>query len=119
MPAKRTGRIQIEFTSEFKRNLRSLAKKYRHIRSDIEPIIEQLQSGNFVGDQVPRTNYAIFKVRVKNKDINKGKSAGYRIIYYLKTKTSVILVTIYSKTEQSDVSPNRIRRIVEEFEWKK
>ncbi|RLD06872.1 MAG: type II toxin-antitoxin system RelE/ParE family toxin, partial [Chloroflexi bacterium] len=52
-------------------------------------------------------------------DINKGKSAGYRIIYYLKTQTSVILVTIYSKTEQSDVSPNRIRRIVEEFERKK
>ena len=111
--------IKIEFTAEFKRNLRSLAKKYRHIRSDIEPIIEQLQNGNFVGDQIPRTSYTIFKVRVKNKDINKGKSAGYRMIYYLKTQTSVILITIYSKTEQSDVSSSRIRQIVEEFQEKK
>ena len=33
---------QIEFTPELKRNLRALAKKYRHIRSDVHPVIEQL-----------------------------------------------------------------------------
>jgi hypothetical protein len=38
-------KIQIGFTPEFKRSLRMLAKKYRHIRSDIEPIIDQLQKG--------------------------------------------------------------------------
>ena len=116
MPNKKSAQIKIAFTPEFKRNLRSLSKKYRHIRSDIAPVIEELKKGNFVGDQVPRTSYTIFKVRVKNRDIGKGKSAGYRVIYYLKTKSSVILVTIYSKTEQSDVAPNKIRRIVMAFE---
>lgn len=29
----------------FKRNLRSLSRKYRHIRSDVQPVIEQLKSG--------------------------------------------------------------------------
>ncbi len=30
--------MEIAYTPEFKRNLRRLAKKYRHIRSDIDPV---------------------------------------------------------------------------------
>lgn len=116
MQSKGERQIDIRFTSEFKRNLRILTKKYRHIRSDIEPVIAELRQGNFIDDQVPRTGYTIFKVRIKNQDINKGKSAGYRFIYYLKTPTSVILVTIYSKSEQSDISAKKIQRILKEFE---
>ncbi len=41
MPDETTA-ITIYFTPEFKRNLRTLAKKYRHIREDIEPIIHTL-----------------------------------------------------------------------------
>lgn len=104
---------QIEFTPEFKRNLRALAKKYHHIHSDVQPIIDQLQSGKLIGDKVTGTRFTIFKVRVKNKDIRKGKSAGYRLIYYLQTPQRILLITIYSKTEQSDISAEQIRRIVE------
>lgn len=32
--------VTISFTLEFKRNLRALAKKYRSIRSDVQPLIE-------------------------------------------------------------------------------
>ena len=107
---------EIRFTPEFKRNLRALAKKYRHIRSDVQPIIDQLQAGDFAGDQVPGTSYTIYKLRVRNSDLRKGKRAGYRLIYYLQTQTQVILVTIYSKTEHSDMSTAHIRHIVERFE---
>lgn len=116
MPNETTQPVEVRFTPEFKRNLRGLAKKYRHIRSDVQPTIEQIQTGNFVGDQVPRTGYTIFKVRVRNSDIRKGKRSGYRLIYYLKTPTDVILVTIYSKLDQSDISPEQIRRILQGFE---
>ncbi len=71
----------VEFTPEFKRSLRSLAKKYRHIRSDVQPVTDQIREGDFVGDQIPKTgDHAILKVRVRNRDIRKGKSAGYRLI---------------------------------------
>ena len=113
MPHKPT--IEITFTPEFKRNLRGLAKKYPHIRSDVQPIIEQIQNGEFVGDQVQGTGYTIFKVRIRNSDVLRGKSGGYRVIYYLKTVTAVILVTIYSKTEQSDISAVKIKKILAEF----
>ena len=89
---------EVEFTPEFKRNLRSLAKKYRRIRSDIQPVIEQIKHGDFLGDQIPKTDgYTLFKVRVKNSDIRKGKSAGYRLIYYVQSETKIILITIYPK----------------------
>lgn len=42
--------ILVEVTAKFKRNLRILAKKYRSIRNDIQPIIEQLQAGELPGD---------------------------------------------------------------------
>jgi mRNA-degrading endonuclease RelE of RelBE toxin-antitoxin system len=107
---------EVEFTPEFKRNLRSLAKKYRHIRSNIQPVIEQIKHGDFLGDQIPKTGeYTLFKVRVKNSDLRKGKSAGYRLIYYVQSKAKIILITIYSKTEQSDISPAQIRRIVQDY----
>lgn len=108
--------ITVQFTPEFKRNLRTLVKKYRHIREDISPIITALQAGELPGNHVARTGYTIFKVRVANRDRARGKSGGYRIIYYLKTTTNIILVTIYSKTEQSDISAAQIRRIVSDFQ---
>jgi mRNA-degrading endonuclease RelE of RelBE toxin-antitoxin system len=104
--------VRVEFTSEFKRNLRALAKRYRSIRLDVEPIIERIQAGELLGDRVPGTHYVVFKVRVQNSDIQKGKSAGYRLIYQAKEPTFVVLVTIYSKVDQSDISPDRIRRIL-------
>jgi len=60
MPNEPAGQVQVEYTSEFKRNLRALAKKYRHVRSDVQPVVEQLQAGETIGNQVPRTGYTIF-----------------------------------------------------------
>lgn len=107
---------EVRFTPEFKRNLHALAKKYRHIRSDLEPIIEQLQNGQRPGDQIPGVAYTIFKVRVRNRDAGKGKRGGYRLLYYAVMPTVVILVTIYSKSEQSDITSAQIRRILSEFD---
>ena len=116
MPSEPAELVQVEYTPEFKRNLRALVKKYRHIRSDVQPVIDQLRAGEVIGDQVPRTRYTVFKVRVRNSDIQKGKRSGYRLIYHLKTPTNIILVTIYSKLDQADISGEQIRRILIEFD---
>jgi mRNA-degrading endonuclease RelE of RelBE toxin-antitoxin system len=114
MPSEPAEPVQVEYTPEFKRNLRVLAKKYRHIRSDVQPVINRLQAGEVIGDQVSGTRYTIFKVRVQNSDTQKGRRSGYRLIYHFKTPTSIILVTIYSKLDQADISPEQIRRILKE-----
>ena len=59
MSSEPVSPCQITFTPEFKRNLRQLAKKYRHIKSDLQPILDQLASGNHPGDQVPRVPYIV------------------------------------------------------------
>jgi hypothetical protein len=65
---------------------------------------------------VPQVRYEVFKVRAKNSDARKGKSGGYRLIYYIKSGSEVVLVTVYSKTEQADIAPEDIRQIILELE---
>lgn len=109
-------KIEVNFTDKFKRNLRILAKKYRSIRQDIQPVIEKLESGELPGDIVSGVGYTIFKLRIKNSNVQKGKSGGYRIIYYVKTKTQVILITIYSKSEQENIAASEVRDIIADYE---
>jgi len=108
-----TPQIQILFSDEFKTRLRTLIKRYRSIRTDLQPLLNELQSGNFIGDQIPGTGYTVFKVRLKNSDIQKGKSGGYRVIYQLRGDTYILLVVIYSKSDQDDIPANQIRDIID------
>jgi mRNA-degrading endonuclease RelE of RelBE toxin-antitoxin system len=108
--------VRVAYTLEFKRNLRQLAKKYRRIRSDVQPLINKLIQGKTPGDQIPGVRYEVFKARVRNSDTTRGKSGGYRIIYYRSGNGPTVLVTIYSKSEQSDIAPAEIRRIILEHE---
>ncbi len=96
-----SGFVNIDLTPEYRKNLKNLAKKYRNIRSDIQSVIEQLQGGNLLGDRLAGFGIElyIYKVRVKNSNIKKGKSAGYRLIYLVESETSILLLTIYSKSE--------------------
>ncbi len=107
--------VKVYFADEFKHNLRALSKKYRHIRSDVQPIVEQLQAGELPGNRIPGINDIVFKVRVKNTDLKKGKSAGYRLIYYVQMPTAIFLMSIYAKSEQVDISAEQILQIISQL----
>jgi mRNA-degrading endonuclease RelE of RelBE toxin-antitoxin system len=104
--------VQVNVSDRFASEVRQLAKRYRRIRLDIQPIIDRLESGELPGDQIPGMNYTLFKVRVKNSDVQKGKSGGYRIIYYLKTEKQILLVTIYSKSDKPDITAAEVKEII-------
>jgi mRNA-degrading endonuclease RelE of RelBE toxin-antitoxin system len=108
--------IQIDFTPRFQRDLRDLAKRYRRIRSDLQSLIEQLQVGELPGDRIAGVNYTVYKVRLKNSDIQKGKSGGYRVIYYVKAANRIILATIYSKSDRIDVEADVIQDAIAQYE---
>jgi mRNA-degrading endonuclease RelE of RelBE toxin-antitoxin system len=105
--------IQLLFSDEFKTRLSTLIKRYRSIRTDLQPLLDELLSGNFIGDQIAGTGYTVFKVRLKNSDIQKGKSGGYRVIYQLRGDTYILLVVIYSKSDQDGIPANQIRDIID------
>ena len=104
------------FTPEFKRNLRQLAKKYRRIKTDLQPLLDELGQRQTPGDQIPGVKYEVFKVRVRNSDSGKGKRGGYRVIYQRTSEATTILITIYSKTEQEDIAANDIRQIIADYD---
>ncbi|WP_233501437.1 hypothetical protein [Acaryochloris thomasi] len=68
---------EVHFITSIKRRLKSLAKRYRQSQRDIQPILENLQTGNFVGDKIPGISMTAFKVRAKNSAVSVGKSGGY------------------------------------------
>ena len=100
---------EVRFTLPFIRRLKGLTKRYRKIQNDIQPIIEELQLGNFIGDQIVGINFTIFKIRAKNSDIPTGKSGGYRVIYQIVSPKLVLLLLIYAKSDQADVSLDEIQ----------
>jgi mRNA-degrading endonuclease RelE of RelBE toxin-antitoxin system len=112
-----TAPVELLFSDEFKARLRSLAKRYRKIQSDLQPLLEDLQAGNFDGDRMSGTGEnPVFKIRLKNSDIRKGKSAGYRVIYEVRDSVCVLLIVIYAKSDERSIAPEKIRAIVAEFD---
>ncbi len=111
------GAIFMRFSDEFEEKLYRLSKRFRNIRFDVQPVLEQLQQGEVVGDRIAGIGeeYFVYKVRVRNSNIQKGKSAGYRLIYQVESPTSILLLTIYSKSDREDIGANEIRDIVTNF----
>jgi mRNA-degrading endonuclease RelE of RelBE toxin-antitoxin system len=105
--------VEVIAAAEFKRRLKALSKRYRRVRTDLKPVFESLEAGIFPGDQVPGTNYAVLKLRVRNSDTQTGKSGGYRLVYQIVSPTMVRLVLIYSKSDQENVDAKTIAEIIE------
>jgi mRNA-degrading endonuclease RelE of RelBE toxin-antitoxin system len=106
---------EIRITPEFQRKLKVLSKKYRQICNDIAPILDQLGRGETLGDRIPGIGFTVMKVRVRNSDTQKGKSGGYRLIYWAELNEVVVLLDIYPKSEQSNFEVTEIRQIINRF----
>jgi mRNA-degrading endonuclease RelE of RelBE toxin-antitoxin system len=54
--------------------------------------------------------------QLKNSNIQKGKSGGYRVLYYLKASDRIIMITMYSKSDLSDIPAEEVRDILTEYD---
>ena len=106
--------IQVEIARPAARDLKHLSKKYPHAVDDILDLIQQLEAGETPGDQVSGVGYTVHKVRLKSSDLSKGKRGGYRVIYYVRLPTHIILITVYIKNERVDIAADEIRRMIDE-----
>jgi mRNA-degrading endonuclease RelE of RelBE toxin-antitoxin system len=106
--------VEVRFAPQFKRDLKRLARKYRHIRKDLDPVINAISAGETPGNRISGIQGIVFKHRVRNRDARRGTRGGYRLIYYIPSPRQVILITIYSKSDQTDMSADEIARIIEE-----
>lgn len=69
--------MRLEYSSAFKRSLRKLSRRYRSLRNDLQPLIDALAEGTTPGDRLQNSDYAVYKVRVKNALAN-----GHDEIYF-------------------------------------
>ncbi len=105
----------VELAKSFIRRLKELRKKYPHITEQVQLLIGELEQGETPGDQIQGTGYTAYKTRLANPDAGKGKSGGYRVIYYVRTADKIIAILIYSKSDQVDVSTDEIKLLIEEY----
>jgi mRNA-degrading endonuclease RelE of RelBE toxin-antitoxin system len=103
---------RVETAPTFERELKRLAKRYPNIRRDLEPLIKALIAGDTPGDRLKGLRHVAYKVRIKNSDAQRGKSGGYRTIYYLPEAERIVLLTMYSKSAQPDIPNAEIARII-------
>jgi hypothetical protein len=88
-------------------------KKYPSIRSEIENLGESLQESPFEGTPIGN---GFYKIRMLIRSKGKGKRGGARVITYVKVVAeTVYLVSIYDKSEQSDISQDLLEQIFEDL----
>lgn len=100
-------------TSEFKPDLKPLTKKYHTIRETIEQLERELIHNPFLGESY---GSGLYKVRVADKSKGKGKSGGFRVIYYHLTQTEqgidMLLISIFDKSEKSTIKKDEAIKLL-------
>jgi mRNA-degrading endonuclease RelE of RelBE toxin-antitoxin system len=89
--------FEVITTLSFKKGLKHIAKKHKHILSDITSLIIQLSENPTLGTDLGKN---VYKIRLAITGSSKGKSGGARIITYVKIiAQTVVLAEIYLKNE--------------------
>ncbi|MFA7083032.1 MAG: hypothetical protein WC141_00715 [Arcobacteraceae bacterium] len=100
--------------AEFKKNTKKLSKRYQKIKVDILSLVIQLETDPYLGTHLFENCY---KIRIPNSSVPTGKSGGFRVLTYCVTETSKIyLLTIYSKSDQENVSDSKIIDLIKSIE---
>jgi len=99
----------------FKRRLKKLSKKYRRIGDDYKSLIETLEYNPTEGDAIPGFGNKIYKIRMSSTNMKRGKSGGFRVIYYLSNHI-VYLLTVYAKAKKEEIKVKDIKAALRELD---
>jgi mRNA-degrading endonuclease RelE of RelBE toxin-antitoxin system len=114
-------KVSFDYLSEFERGAKALRKKYPSFESDYDIFLNELESNPFGGESLGQHTY---KNRMAIASKGKGKSGGARVITYNIEKKSedeilITLMTIYDKSEISNISDAYLRSLVSQIENQK
>ncbi|MCY4073485.1 MAG: type II toxin-antitoxin system RelE/ParE family toxin [Chloroflexi bacterium] len=98
----------------FKKRLGRIERKYPKTINEVESLIASLARGERPGQRIRRVGYTVYKVRLPIRAARRGKSGGFRVIYYAQIEDVVTLLTIYSKNEDVDISAGEIQQLARE-----
>ena len=105
--------VTFNYTEEFLRQTKRLAKRYRSLADDINDLQHELMENPEIGDSLGGGKR---KIRLGVKSKGGGKRGGLRVItlnvLVETTDTCVNLLTIYDKKEIQNVSERYINQII-------
>ena len=104
-------------SSEFIRQVKRLAKKYRSLKDDLTGLQQNLLKTPFLGSDLGNGKR---KIRLGITSKGGGKRGGMRIITFNVIQTSdsitIYLITIYDKSEYQNVSDKYVDQIIKGLE---
>jgi hypothetical protein len=102
--------FKISVTTGFKKHAKSIGKKHRSLKSDIETLIVSLEQNPLQGEPLGKDCY---KIRMAITSKGKGKSGGSRVITCVKVvDQDVYLLTIYDKSEKENISDKELDELL-------
>lgn len=109
--------FDVKTTSRFEKSAKSLYKRRRSLKSDLDNFITSLEINPFQGDELCP---GIRKIRMAITSKGRGKSGGARIITYTvviaENEGDVYLMDIYDKSDFSTIDPVIIQQIITELD---
>jgi len=97
----------IEVTPLFEKQLKRLSKKYPSLKVEFTELVFSLKQTPEQGKSLGNNCY---KIRLAIASKGKGKSGGARVISFIHIiQTRIYLLSIYDKSEQSDISDKDLR----------
>ena len=110
-------KVEFDYLPEFERRAKELAKKYKSFTTDYQAFLDELEKNPFSGESLGHNTY---KYRMAISSKGKGKSGGARVITYNLTQTEdtvlITLMSIYDKSEISNVSTAYLRQLIQSIE---
>jgi len=102
----------VHYSPEFKKTLKPLSKKYTTLKDSIKSLENTLIKNPFAGESY---GDKIYKIRMADESKGKGKSGGFRVMYYLLDERSegieVLMLTIFDKSETSTMKKKAAVRL--------
>ena len=97
-------------TETFKTQVKTLQKKYPHIRQDLKDLSKRLKHNPKSGKALGK---GVYKIRLGSSNLAKGKRSGYRIISHVTDEIEKVrLLTIYIKPSKATITDDEILSIL-------
>ncbi len=104
--------IHFKTTTLFDKQAKKLGKKYRNLKNDLSSFIEDFEKLHASATSIQKN---LYKVRIANSNKNRGKSAGYRVYYYIQLEETTYLLTIYDKSDIEMIDEELLKDLIEEL----
>lgn len=97
----------------FERQAKRLLKKYPSLKSELRELVASLKEHP---DQGAPLGNNCYKVSLSIASKGKGKSGGARVItYFYIDKTTVILLNVYDKSEQANITSKELALLLKQI----